>query len=209
MAAHRRQFRRRLLFQHRRPRLFRDRSNPLETLDEDEVFERFRFHPQTIMYLIGLLPNLAHPTKRNNPLPPLIQVLVCLRYLATGAIHLLIGDSLNISRSAAGHCIRGIALHIAGLAQRFIVFPNNTAAETKHGFSSIEGFPNVLGCIDCTHIRLKKPNNNEADFVNRKGYHSLNVQMCCDHKFVITSCVDNWPGSVHDSRIFRQSALCA
>lgn len=39
------------------------------------------------------------------------------------------------------------------------------------------GFPNVLGCIDCTHIRLKKPNNNEADFVNRKGYHSLNVQV--------------------------------
>ena len=139
MAAHRRQFRRRFLFQHRRPRLFSDRSNPLETLEEDEVFERFRFHPQTIMYLIGLLPNLAHPTKRNNPLPPLIQVLVCLRYLATGAIHLLIGDSLNISRSAAGHCIPGIALHIAGLAQRFIVFPNNTAAETKHGFSFIAG----------------------------------------------------------------------
>nr|XP_022290278.1 putative nuclease HARBI1 [Crassostrea virginica] len=73
----------------------------------------------------------------------------------------------------------------------------------------MSGFPNVLGCIDCTHIRLKKPNNNKADFVNRKGYHSLNVQMCCDHKFVITSCVANWPGSVHDSRIFRQSALCA
>ena len=95
MAAHRRRFPRRLLFPHRRPRLFRDRSNPLETLEQDEVFERFQFHPQTIMYLIGLLPNLAHPTKNNNPLPPLIQVLVCLRYLTTGAIHLLIGDYIH------------------------------------------------------------------------------------------------------------------
>ena len=96
MAAHRRRFRRRLLFPHRRPRLFRDRSNPLETLEEDEVFERFRFHSQTIMYLIRLLPNLAHSIKRNNPLPSLIEILVCLRYLAIGAIHLLIGDSLNM-----------------------------------------------------------------------------------------------------------------
>ena len=95
MAAHRRQFRRLLLVPHRRLRLFKDRSNPPETMEEDEVFERFRFHPQTVMYLIGLLPNLAHPTKRNNPLPPLIQVLVCLRYLATGAIHLLIGDYIH------------------------------------------------------------------------------------------------------------------
>ena len=102
MAAHRRRFPRRLLFPHRRPRLFRDRSNPLETLEEDEVFERFQFHPQTIMYLIGLLPNLAHPTKRNNPLPPLIQVLLCLRYLATDAIHLLIGDSFEHFNECCG-----------------------------------------------------------------------------------------------------------
>lgn len=37
----------------------------------------------------------------------------------------------------------------------------------------------------------------------------MNVQMCCDASFVITSCVAGWPGSVHDSRIFRQSGLCA
>ena len=56
------------------------------------------------------------------------------------------------------------------------------------------GFPNVLGCIDCTHIRLKKPNNNVADFVNRKGYHSLNVQVqisyILHHPFLCTySCI--------------------
>jgi hypothetical protein len=43
--------------------------------------------------------------------------------------------------------------------------------------SDILGFPNVLGCTDGTFIRLQRPRNNEADFVNRKGYHSLNVQV--------------------------------
>ena len=43
-------------------------------------------------------------------------------------------------------------------------------------------FPGVIGCIDCTHIAIfppKKddPNTPEHLYVNRKGYHSLNVQL--------------------------------
>ena len=37
--------------------------------------------------------------------------------------------------------------------------------------------PGVIGCIDCTHIAIVKPDNDEHLFFNRKGYHSLNVQM--------------------------------
>lgn len=189
--------------------MFKDRSNPLEDLDEDDVFERYRFRPLTIVYIVGLLPDLSCATNRNQPLPPLLQVLLCLRYFATGAMHLLVGDSLNISRSSAGRCIRTIARHIANLARQFVVFPTGIdAASTKRDFSSIAGFPNVLGCVDGTQIKIIKPRQHEADYVNRKGYHSLNVQVCCDPKFLITSCVAHWPGSVHDSRIFRQSTLC-
>ncbi|XP_048781336.2 putative nuclease HARBI1 [Ostrea edulis] len=207
MAAHRRIYRRLLLQneQQRRPRLFRDRSNPLEVFEEDEIFDRYRFRPQTIYYILSLLPNLRHPTKRNNPLPPLLQLLVCLRYLSTGTIHLLIGDSLNISRSTAGTCIRDISAHVSNLRRRSIRFPKvNDAARTKRAFSTIAGFPNILGCIDGTQIRMKHPKQNEVDYMNRKGYHSLNVQMCCDETFKLTSCVASWPGSVHDSRHTHQ-----
>ncbi len=39
------------------------------------------------------------------------------------------------------------------------------------------GFPNVLGCIDGTQIKIQAPHENEAEFVCRKGYHSINVQV--------------------------------
>ena len=39
------------------------------------------------------------------------------------------------------------------------------------------GFPNVLGCIDGTFIKNKALSENEPNNVNRKGFHSLNVQV--------------------------------
>ncbi|KAG2466220.1 HARB1 nuclease, partial [Polypterus senegalus] len=39
------------------------------------------------------------------------------------------------------------------------------------------GFPNVIGAIDCTHVRIKAPAGpTEPDYINRKSYHSINVQ---------------------------------
>ena len=43
-------------------------------------------------------------------------------------------------------------------------------------------FPGVIGCVDRTHVRIQEPRANENNFVNRKGYHSINVQAVCNHK---------------------------
>ena len=69
------------------------------------------------------------------------------------------------------------------------------------------GFPNVIGCVDGTHIRLHRvPKETENDFVNRKRYHSINVQFIADHTYKFIEVVAEWPGSTHDSFIFSQSA---
>lgn len=38
-----------------------------------------------------------------------------------------------------------------------------------------------MGCIDGTHIFLRKPSENEEMFFNRKGRHSLNVMIVCTY----------------------------
>ncbi|XP_052237807.1 putative nuclease HARBI1 [Dreissena polymorpha] len=68
-------------------------------------------------------------------------------------------------------------------------------------------FTQVVGVVDGTHIRIQAPSTNEDDYVNRKGFHSLNVQMICDATFRFVDVVAKWPGSVHDSKIFRESAI--
>lgn len=79
----------------------------------------------------------------------------------------------------------------------------------KQEFYNVAGFPGVIGCIDCTHIPLKYPTKaaNPASFINRKGYYSYNVQVICDAFMKIRSVIARWPGSSHDSRIFRNSQV--
>lgn len=53
-------------------------------------------------------------------------------------------------------------------------------------FYRTTGFPGVIGCIDCTHVAIVPPTNNlnlvenqhpEYLYINRKNYHSINVQL--------------------------------
>ncbi|KAI8126891.1 putative nuclease HARBI1 [Lucilia cuprina] len=75
-------------------------------------------------------------------------------------------------------------------------------------FKQIAGFENVMGAIDCTHIRIQAESGDDAQlYVNRKGYFSLNVQAVCDASLKITDIVACWKGSAHDSRIFNESKI--
>jgi DDE superfamily endonuclease len=61
------------------------------------------------------------------------------------------------------------------------------------------GLPNVLGCIDGTHIAIKSPSQNEDAYVNRKGFHSINVQAVCDNNMKLINLVAKWPFPVTSS----------
>lgn len=192
------------------PRRIQDRSNPLEGLNDNEIFERYRFFPATIFFIVDLLKdNLQFASRRNNPLTPLHQVLVSLRFYATGSFYITIADTLNMSKSTAGRAVRLVTELLCRMTNRFICLPSREElVNIKAAFHKIAGFPGVVGCVDGTMVKIKAPYVNEADYICRKGYHALNIQMTCDPRFRIIDLVAKWPGSVHDSRIFRESQLC-
>ena len=72
---------------------------------------------------------------------------------------------------------------------------------------AIAGFPNTIGAIDCTHIRIRAPSPEPYPYFNRKGYHSINVQLICDANMNILNAVARWPGGSHDAFILQNSSV--
>jgi hypothetical protein len=137
-----------------RPRVFRDRFNPLDLRTDEEIFERYRFRRPTLFFLCDLVADdVAHPTGRSMSLPPMLQLLVFLRFVATGAFHQLIGDSIHISKSTAGRCIRRVAAAFVALSKRFIKFPTGQdAISTKRNFHSIAGLQVYHDLLSISHV---------------------------------------------------------
>lgn len=132
-----------------------------------------------------------------------------MRFFASGSFQSIAGDLLDISQSSVSRVVGKVSKAIAANHQEFINFPTpNEVPTAKYKFSKIGGLPGVIGTIDCTHIKICCPGGPNSElYRNRKGHFSVNVQAICSHDLKFTNIVARWPGSVHDSRIFRNSTL--
>ena len=96
---------------------------------------------------------------------------------------------------------------IMKIASNWIRFPQceQEIDSEKMKWQSKYIFPAAIGALDCTHIAIKKPSIHGDEYVNRKGYASVNEQATCNAEEMFTSVDVTWPGSVHDSRIWKNS----
>ena len=119
-----------------------------------------------------------------------VQVLITLRFLASGSFLEVIGDTFgSYDKSTVSRVVRRVTQGLTAKVNDFIKFPATRAErdEIKQGMFKVGGFPCTIGCIDGTHVRIKSPSQNEPDYVNRKGFHSINVQAICNHEGKATS----------------------
>ncbi|XP_057366734.1 putative nuclease HARBI1 [Daphnia carinata] len=77
----------------------------------------------------------------------------------------------------------------------------------KEGFAAFAGLRGVVGAIDGTHIKISRPHKDEIFYVNRKHFHSINVQAICDANGKFLSVNASKPGSCHDAAIFSDSRI--
>ncbi|KAM7304762.1 putative nuclease HARBI1 isoform X2 [Ixodes scapularis] len=107
-----------------RQRVFRDRLNPLEEFDEDELQERFRFGRAGIVFLADTLrPDLERPTRRSRALSAEQQVIVALQFYATGNFLITAGDYIRVHVSTASRTVRRVTQALARRARDFIGWP--------------------------------------------------------------------------------------
>ena len=140
------------------------------------------------------------------------QLLVTLRFYATGSFQLVIGDTFHIDKSTTCRIVHRVTRAIAALRPQYVYFPatDQQRYDVMQTFYARSGLPGIIGAIDCTHVAIQSPGSDIGEiYRNRKGYFSVNVQLVCDSSGFIADVVARWPGSVHDSTIFDNCNLRA
>ncbi|CAI5533562.1 unnamed protein product [Closterium sp. Naga37s-1] len=79
--------------------------------------------------------------------------------------------------------------------------------EMVREFAAIKGVPAVVGAVDGTHIHMKGMEGHRAEYWTRKSTYAVQLQITCDARGRIWDYLIGYPGSAHDMRVFKESAL--
>ncbi|XP_041826002.1 putative nuclease HARBI1 [Melanotaenia boesemani] len=140
-----------------------------------------------------------------------LDTLVFLFWLASGTSYRVVARAFDMPKATVCDVVHRVAETILALRRRVINFPSlDGLAEFSAGFQKLGGsaaFRKVVGSIDGCHVRIKPPGENAECYFNRKLFHSIQFQAVCDHRGRFLDIFVGYPGSVHDSRVLKNSPL--
>ncbi|KAM0727696.1 Protein ANTAGONIST OF LIKE HETEROCHROMATIN PROTEIN 1 [Formica fusca] len=118
-------------------------------------------------------------------------------------------DRFNVTKSTCHRIITKIIEFLVRKSGQYIVWPTDQQLQKiKSEFYKMHGINGVVGAIDGSHIKIKRPaSKHHYVYYNRKGDYSLLIQGVCDYKKKFISFFCGEPGSIHDSRLLKKSSL--
>ncbi|XP_036322616.1 putative nuclease HARBI1 [Rhagoletis pomonella] len=188
--------------------------NPFDIPDE-YFLEAFRFNK--LLYqdflLVLCLRTYYRSEVDSNRMPLDLRVLATLTYLAYGHFDALkpLDGFRFYSLGSLQQCVAEVCeLIVHFMATDYVVFPSNSdeAKDIKRGFDMQYGVPNVVGIMDCFHVRLFKvdPPFHNA-FKCRHGNLTINVQVICDHKLRFLDVNPRASGGTSDIFVWNRSHI--
>jgi DDE superfamily endonuclease len=99
-------------------------------------------------------------------------------------------------------------LFINNMTNLFIKLP--TAMEMEElsiKFFSIKRLRGTILAVDGTHLPIFAPKNHSSQYINRKGFYSVTVQIAADPDYLIRDVHGGLPGGSHDAYLFRRSSF--
>ncbi|KAJ1138445.1 hypothetical protein NDU88_004830 [Pleurodeles waltl] len=181
----------------------------LLTMEERHLIITYRFDRATIQELCTQLgPDLISPIRHPTGIPPEVQVLSVLHFIASGSFQTTVAMASGMSQPMFSNVLSRVLSALLKHVRSYIVFPQvEDLATVKGDFYALGHIPNIIGAIDGTHVALVPPRRSEQVYRNRKSYHSMNVQMVCLADQYISQVNAMFPGSVHDTYILRNSSI--
>ncbi|KAK5648018.1 hypothetical protein RI129_002910 [Pyrocoelia pectoralis] len=191
-------------------RIMGEDNNPF-LLSDTHFLNLFRLTKQMVHYLcMTLSPHLIKTS--SLAVDPEKRIFTALYFYATGSYQRTVVQSwnLSVSQQMVATIIHEVThIIITYVAPNWIKFPSTIEElnATKAIFMQRTGFPGVIGAIDCTHVAIIAPSVEEHNYLNRKGFHSKNVQIICDYNLKILNINPRFGGAAHDSFVWNNSII--
>ncbi|CAH1993151.1 unnamed protein product [Acanthoscelides obtectus] len=172
----------------------------------DDIYRKlFRFNRENLEWLANhFLDDNEDPVEtRGGALSPTRKMEIFLRNLGDPGFQQGVAVDLDVNQSTVSRTLITVSEAIYSKRNNWITFPNtndllgvaiNERANTKR-------MPSIIGAIDCTHVKITKPQIYGDEYVNRKGICSINVQATCNAKEIFTSVDATWPGSTYSRKL--------
>lgn len=145
--------------------------------------------------------------------PLTIQFCSALNFYASGSYQRRVGADgfAFVSQSVVSRCIQSISYVIATkMIDEFVRFPQSMEEiEALHEEMQLHtDYPGAFAIVDGSQIPLTALLKEiEFAFMNRKGFHSINTQFVSDARMRFLNVNARYPGSTHDSLIWRSSLV--
>lgn len=119
-----------------------------------------------------------------------------------------VAERFDMSKSTLSNTFFRIINVIKSMAPMIITWPTvNKMIEIENKFYNGRNLKKIIGVVDGTYCPIKAPKSQSHSYTNRKKFHSITLQGICDHKMRFIDCSVGYPSSVHDKRVFTNSAI--
>ncbi len=171
-----------------------------QAYDDELWYNNFRVTKKTFEFLLNIIRNDIYRSDTTICVQQYHPNDDCIFWLL---LRRTIGNLLGVSASFVCLCVTVLCHAITKRLAKFINFPKgNQLLEVIEGYEKTWGFPMCAGAIDGTHIPILATSESHAQYVNRKGYHSILMQAVVDCNYLYRDVVIECGRGVFTMRVF-------
>ncbi|KAM4541681.1 uncharacterized protein PAE49_018607 [Odontesthes bonariensis] len=183
----------------------------LTEFDDEDWKKNFRMTRRSFNKLCGIMEGVMKPERVTvrAPIPLEMRVAIVLYKLASCAEYRVVAKQFGVHKSTAIKMVYQFCTGmVASAIHNFIKVPTTEEAiSIASRFEQKFNIPQIIGCIDATHIPVIAPSDGYKDFVNREGWPSYVLQAVVDDMYRFWNIHCELPGSAHNANVLKQSTL--
>ncbi|XP_013133854.1 PREDICTED: putative nuclease HARBI1 [Papilio polytes] len=150
-----------------------------------------------------------HDTNFRQAISPKDQLLVTLRYLATGDTYTALMLISRISKTKISVFVPEVCKAIVQVLADYVKMPTTADGweEVAQNFKIKWNLPHCIGHLDGRHIEMIRPKNGN-DYINYRKNYSIVLLGLVDANYNFLYVDVGTPGKISDSEVFNNSNLC-